>query len=84
MNEELFIVWTDELIEQYEEEFSYINAILDINRYSVDDLAWWVNSASNGKATNLYSLPEDCIGKLVELLKEDTYLIQPETVEGRK
>ena len=83
MNEELFVVWTEELIEQYSEEFSYINAVLDVNGYSVEDLAWWVSSACNGKATNLYSMPEDCIGKLVELLKEDTDLIQPEPVEGK-
>ena len=78
MNEELFVVWTDELMNQYKEEFDYINAVLEVNNYSVEDLAWWVSTASNGKATSLYSLPEENLGKLIELLREDEDLTQPE------
>ena len=78
MNEELFIVWTDELIEQYHEEFSYINALLDINGYSIEDLGYWVSMATNGKVTNLYSMPEDCMPTLIESLKTDEDLTQPE------
>ena len=76
--EELFIVWTDELIEQYHEEFSYINSLLDVNGYSIEDLGYWVSMATNGKATNLYSMPEDCMPTLIESLKTDEDLVQPE------
>ena len=78
MNEELFIVWTDELIEQYHEEFSYINSLLDVNGYSIEDLGYWVSMATNGKVTNLYSMPEDCMPTLIESLKTDEDLVQPE------
>ena len=78
MNEELFIVWTDELIEQYHEEFSYINAVLDVNGYSVEDLGYWVNLASNGKTTNLYAMPEEYMSALIASLKSDEDISQPE------
>ena len=78
MNEELFIVWTDELIEQYHEEFSYINAVLDVNGYSVEDLGYWVNLASNGKTTNLYAMPEEYMPALIASLKSDEDISQPE------
>jgi hypothetical protein len=78
MNEELFVVWTEELIEQYSEEFNYINAVLDVNGYSVEDLAWWVSAACRNKTANLYCMPEDCMGELIELLKTDEDLTQPE------
>ena len=78
MNEELFVVWTDELMNQYKDEFDYINAVLEVNGYSVEDLGYWVSLASNGKVTNLYSLPEENLDKLIELLREDEDLTQPE------
>ena len=34
--------------------------------------------ATNGKVTNLYSMPEDCMPTLIESLKTDEDLVQPE------
>lgn len=78
MNEELFVVWTDELMEQYKEEFDYINALLNVNGYSMEQLEYWVDLATNGKYSSLNSMPEEYMNKLIEVLKADEDLEQPE------
>ena len=77
INEEVFNVWTDELKEQYAEQFKYIDSICTLNGYEISDLAYWVGLASEYAASNLYEMDPVYMDELVELLKHDEDLTQP-------
>lgn len=77
VNEDIFTSWTEELMEQYSEQLDYVNQICKLNGYCIDDLAYWVNLATNGEADSVNIMNPACIDALVELLKEDEDLIRP-------
>ena len=76
-NEDLFTIWTDELKEQYKEEFEYLDKICELNGYSLDDLAYWINLASNGKADSINDMDPEYMNKLVQVLENDADLEHP-------
>ena len=82
-NEELFAVWTDDLKEQYKAEFEYLNGICDLNGYSLDDLAYWIVQATDGKANTVDNMEPEYMNKLIEALENDADLEHPER-EGAK
>lgn len=73
-NEEIFNIWTQEMKEQYESEWNYIDGICNVNGFTYDDLTFW----SNGKSLSLLE-PEELIN-LIEILKADEDIAQPEGV----
>lgn len=82
-NEDLFNIWTDELKEQYANEFDYLNALCDLNGYSLDDLAYWITIITNGKASSINNMAPDYMETLIETLKEDEDLEQPKEVKNK-
>ena len=82
-NEELFAVWTNDLKEQYKAEFEYLNEICDLNGYSLDDLAYWIVQASDGKANTIDNMEPEYMSKLIDALENDADLEHPER-EGAK
>ena len=77
MNEELFSPWTDELIEQYKEQFDYINQILALNNYTVDDLAYWIAQATEEQYASLVSMDPSYMDTFIEVLKAEEDIIHP-------
>ena len=77
MYQELFSPWTDELQEQYKEQFEYISQICDLNGYSVNDLAYWISQATNGQYTSLMSMDPSYMDDFIEVLKAEEDLIHP-------
>ena len=77
MNEELFSPWTDQLIELYKEQFDYINQILALNYYTVDDLAYWVSQATDEQYTSLISMDPSYMDDFIDVLKAEEGLIHP-------
>lgn len=82
-NEELFAVWTNDLKEQYKAEFEYLNGICELNGYSLDDLAYWIVQASDGKANTIDNMEPEYMSKLIDALENDADLEHPER-EGAK
>lgn len=82
-NEDLFTIWTDELKEQYANEFGYLNALCDLNGYSLDDLAYWITIVTNGKASSINNMAPDYMETLIETLKDDEDLEQPKEAKNK-
>lgn len=76
-NEDLFTIWTDELKEQYKDDFEYLDKICELNGYSIDDLAYWINLASNGKADSINNMDPEYMNKLIQVLENDADLEHP-------
>ena len=77
VNEELFSPWTDELVEQYKEQFDYIHQILELNGYTVENLNYWVVQATDEQYTSLVSMDPSYMNNFIDVLKSDDYLIHP-------
>ena len=77
ITEDLFVIWTDELKEEYKEQFEYINAICDLNGYSLEDLAYWIVQASDGEAQTIERMKPIYMNTFIEVLKADEDLEHP-------
>lgn len=77
INEDIFTPWTDELKEQYADQFNYINQICGLNGYNTSDLAYWIDKASNGQAQDLYEMEPEYMDALIKELNNDEDLEHP-------
>lgn len=71
INEDLFILWTEELKENYIEEWEYIDKVCDENDYEYSDLAYWVAEATGQTYSSLLQMPEEYLQAFIEELKKE-------------
>lgn len=82
-NADIFNIWTDEVKEEYAEQLKYIDAICQTNDYTYDDLAYWIQIASGGTASEFSKMEPEYLDALVYELKTDEDVVQPETEEAK-
>ena len=64
-------------LDQVKEQFDYINQILALNNYTVNDLAYWVSQATDEQYTSLTSMDPSYMNDFIEVLKAEEDLIHP-------
>ena len=77
VNEDLFVIWSDELKAEYVTEFNYLNTICELNGYTLDDLAYWIVQVTDGKANNIDNMEPEYMSKLIKILEDDADLEHP-------
>lgn len=71
INEDLFVIWTDETKKQYKKEWDYIDKVCTENGYTYEDLAWWVSAVTDEQYSNIMLMPIEYMESFIEALKEE-------------
>lgn len=75
LNSELFTIWTDELKEEYKDDFKYLEDLCEANGYEMTDLAYWIEQVSG--VQDIEEMEPEYMKSLIEMLKSDEDLTQP-------
>ena len=64
-------VWTDEVKQQYNKQFSVLTQILEDFGWSFDDLSYYVSLVTENKYSNFMKMPAEYIDELIQAIQED-------------
>ena len=64
-------VWTDEVKQQYDKQFSVLTQILEDFGWSFDDLSYYVSLVTENRYSNFMKMPTEYIDELIQAIQED-------------
>ena len=64
-------VWTDEVKQQYNKQFSVLTQILEDFGWSFEDLSYYVSLVTENRYSNFMKMPTEYIDELIQAIQED-------------